>query len=72
MTALTDKKIILAVTGSIAAYKAAFLCRLLIKEGAEVKIIMTASAADLIGPLTLATLSKNPVTVGLHDSHKQN
>jgi len=72
MTALTDKKIILAVTGSIAAYKAAFLCRLLIKEGAEVKIIMTASAADLIGPLTLATLSKNPVTVGLHDSHSWN
>lgn len=72
MTALTDKKIILAVTGSIAAYKAAFLCRLLIKEGAEVKIIMTASAAALIGPLTLATLSKNPVTVGLHDSHSWN
>jgi len=59
--ALTDKKIILGVTGSIAAYKSAVLIRLLVKAGAEVKVIMTASAEDFITPLTLSVLSKNPV-----------
>lgn len=58
---LQGKKILLGVTGSIAAYKAAILTRLLVKAGAEVKIIMTASAKDFITPLTLSTLSKNPV-----------
>ena len=58
---LADKKILLAVCGSIAAYKTAFFVRLLKKEGAEVKVIMTESAKDFITPLTLATLSKNPV-----------
>ncbi|MFN8357129.1 MAG: bifunctional phosphopantothenoylcysteine decarboxylase/phosphopantothenate--cysteine ligase CoaBC [Spirosomataceae bacterium] len=58
---LTDKKILLGVSGSIAAYKAALLVRLLVKEGAEVKVIMTQAAQDFITPLTLATLSKNPV-----------
>ncbi|MEQ9465839.1 MAG: bifunctional phosphopantothenoylcysteine decarboxylase/phosphopantothenate--cysteine ligase CoaBC [Ekhidna sp.] len=58
---LAGKKILLAVCGSIAAYKAAFFVRLLKKEGAEVKVIMTNSAKDFITPLTLATLSKNPV-----------
>lgn len=58
---LANKKILLAVSGSIAAYKTAFFVRLLIKEGAEVKVIMTQSAKDFITPLTLATLSKNPV-----------
>ena len=58
---LKGKKIILAVTGSIAAYKAAFLVRLLIKEGAEVQVLMTSAAAGFITPLTLATLSKKPV-----------
>jgi phosphopantothenoylcysteine decarboxylase/phosphopantothenate--cysteine ligase len=58
---LTGKKIILGVSGSIAAYKAAVLTRLLVKSGAEVKVIMTASAGDFITPLTLSTLSKNPV-----------
>ncbi len=58
---LKNKKIILGVTGSIAAYKAALLVRLLIKEGAEVKVVMTAAAKDFITPLTLATLSKNEV-----------
>lgn len=58
---LEGKKILLGVSGSIAAYKAAFLTRLLVKEGAEVKAIMTPSAHDFITPLTLATLSKNPV-----------
>lgn len=58
---LGGKKIIIGVTGSIAAYKTAILTRLLVKAGAEVKVIMTASAHDFITPLTLATLSKNPV-----------
>ena len=58
---LTNKKILLAVTGSIAAYKAALLVRLLVKEGASVKVLMTESAKDFITPLTLSTLSKNPV-----------
>lgn len=58
---LKDKKIILGVCGSIAAYKTAVLTRLLVKEGAHVKVIMTPSARDFITPLTLSTLSKNPV-----------
>jgi phosphopantothenoylcysteine decarboxylase / phosphopantothenate---cysteine ligase len=58
---LKNKKILLGVSGSIAAYKSALLIRLLIKEGAEVQVIMTDSAKDFITPLTLATLSKNPV-----------
>ncbi len=58
---MEGRKIILGITGSIAAYKAAVLTRLLVKEGAEVKVIMTESAKDFITPLTLATLSKHPV-----------
>ncbi len=64
---LTGKKILLAVTGSIAAYKAAFFVRLLVKSGAEVKVVMTASAKDFISPLTLATLSKHPVEIDYFD-----
>ena len=58
---LRGKKILLGVTGSIAAYKSTFLTRLFIKAGAEVKIILSPSARDFVSPLTLATLSKNPV-----------
>lgn len=58
---LSGKKIIVGVTGSIAAFKSAYLIRSLIKLGAEVKVIMTPSSLDFISPLTLATLSKNPV-----------
>jgi phosphopantothenoylcysteine decarboxylase / phosphopantothenate---cysteine ligase len=61
---LAQKKILLCVSGSIAAYKAALLVRLLVKEQAEVKVILTSSAAQFITPLTLATLSKNPVLTG--------
>jgi phosphopantothenoylcysteine decarboxylase/phosphopantothenate--cysteine ligase len=57
---LLHKKILVGVTGSIAAYKSALLVRLLIKAGAEVQVIMTQSAKDFITPLTLATLSKRP------------
>lgn len=60
MTLLQQKKIILGVSGSIAAYKAAFLTRLLIKEGAEVQVIMTNASKEFITPLTLATLAKRP------------
>ncbi len=60
---LKGKKIILGVTGSIAAYKTAILVRLLIKEQAEVKVIMTRLAREFITPLTLATLSGNRVMV---------
>ncbi len=59
------KKILLAVTGSIAAYKSVLLVRLLIKAGAEVKVVMTPSAQDFITPLTLSTVSKNAVITGL-------
>lgn len=70
---LAGKKIILGVTGSIAAYKSAVLLRLLVKAGAEVRVIMTASAADFITPLTLSVLSKNPVISHLqNDSHTWN
>lgn len=58
---LKNKKILLAVSGSIAAYKTAIIVRLFIKEGAEVKVIMTEAATDFISPLTLSTLSKNSV-----------
>ncbi len=58
---MKGKKIILAVTGSIAAYKAAFLTRLFIKAGAEVQVLMTDAAKYFITPLTLSTLSKKPV-----------
>jgi phosphopantothenoylcysteine decarboxylase/phosphopantothenate--cysteine ligase len=60
---LKGKKILLGVTGSIAAYKAAHLVRLLVKEEAEVKVIMTPAALDFITPLTLSTLSGNPVLI---------
>jgi phosphopantothenoylcysteine decarboxylase/phosphopantothenate--cysteine ligase len=58
---LKGKKIILGVCGGVAAYKAAVLTRLFIKAGAEVKVIMTPSAHAFITPLTLSSLSKNPV-----------
>lgn len=60
---LKGKHIILGITGSIAAYKAAMLCRILVKEGAEVRVIMTPLAKQFITPLTMATLSKHPILV---------
>lgn len=64
---LKGKKILLGITGSIAAYKSIFLVRLLVKAGAEVKVILTPSAKDFVTPLTLSTLSKNPVLIDLFD-----
>ena len=60
---LGGKKILLGITGGIAAYKTTFLVRLLIKAGAEVRVIMTPSAGDFVSPLTLATLSKHKVLI---------
>jgi len=64
---LKAKKIMLGITGSIAAYKAVLLVRELVKAGAEVRVIMTPSAADFVTPLTLSTLSRNPVLTELFD-----
>lgn len=64
---LTGKKILLCVTGSIAAYKSVVLLRLLIKSGAEVKVIMTSGATDFISPLTFSTLSKNKALINLFE-----
>ena len=61
MLALQGKKILLGVSGSIAAYKSPILVRLLIKSGADVKVVLTPSALDFVTPTTLSTLSKNPV-----------
>jgi phosphopantothenoylcysteine decarboxylase / phosphopantothenate---cysteine ligase len=64
---LKGKKILVGITGSIAAYKAIYLVRLLVKGGAEVRVVMTPSAKDFVSTLTLSTLSKNPVLVDLFD-----
>ena len=64
---LQGKKILLGITGSIAAFKSIYLVRALIKSGAEVKVVLTPSAKDFVTPLTLSTLSKNPVLVDLFD-----
>ncbi len=64
---LQGKKILLGISGSIAAYKSIYLVRLLVKAGAEVKVILTPSAKDFVSPLTLSTLSRNPVLVDLFD-----
>ena len=69
---LKDKKILLAVCGSIAAYKAAFLVRLLVKEGAQVRVIMTKAATEFISPLTMATLSKNECVTDYINATKTN
>ena len=66
---LRGKNILIGVCGGIAAYKTAFLTRLLVKEGAHVKIIMTPSSTHFITPLTLSTLSKNPVMIEYFKEH---
>ena len=67
MDILNGKHIVLGVTGSIAAYKAAFLVRLLIKRGAEVQVVMTEAAKEFITPLTLSTLTRKPVVSEFFD-----
>jgi phosphopantothenoylcysteine decarboxylase/phosphopantothenate--cysteine ligase len=72
MGLFTNKKILLGITGSIAAYKSAFLVRLLIKEGAEVKVVMTPSSLSFISSLSLSTLSKNKVFYEISDGDAWN
>lgn len=67
MSVLSGKKVILGVTGGIAAYKTASLVRLFIKAGAQVQVIMTPASVDFVTPLTLSTLSKNPVHINFFD-----
>ena len=72
MSVLNGKNILLGVTGGIAAYKAAFLVRLLVKKGANVKVVMTASAKEFVTPLTLSTLSKNEVFSSFTNEENEN
>jgi phosphopantothenoylcysteine decarboxylase/phosphopantothenate--cysteine ligase len=72
MSVLSGKKILLGISGGIAAYKTTYLTRLFIKSGAEVKIVMTPASKDFVTPLTLSTLSKNPVHSAFYDSENEN
>ncbi len=72
MSVLQGKKVLLGVTAGIAAYKTASLVRLFIKSGAEVQVIMTPASKDFITPLTLSTLSKNPVHSTFYDQEEEN
>jgi phosphopantothenoylcysteine decarboxylase/phosphopantothenate--cysteine ligase len=72
MSVLRAKRILLGVSAGIAAYKVASLVRLFVKSGAEVKVVMTPSAKDFVTPLTLSTLSKNPVHSEFVDSDDEN
>ena len=72
MSILSGKKILLGITGGIAAYKTASLVRLFIKSGASVKVVMTESSKDFITPLTLSTLSKNPVLSSFTNDEDEN
>ena len=72
MSVLSGKKIVLGVSGGIAAYKSASLVRLFIKAGAHVQVIMTPASKDFVTPLTLSTLSKNPVYSSFFNEDEEN
>ena len=72
MSILSGKKVLLGISAGIAAYKTASLVRLLVKQGAEVKVIMTPSSKQFITPLTLSTLSKNHVLSEFTETHDDN
>src|SRR5690606_21165798 len=72
MSVLKGKKILLGISGGIAAYKTASLVRLLVKEGAQVQVVMTPVAKDFVTPLTLSTLSKREVFSAFYDEHDEN
>ena len=72
MSVLSGKKILLGITAGIAAYKTASLVRLFIKAGAEVKVVMTPASKEFITPLTLSTLSKNPVLSSFTNEEDEN
>jgi phosphopantothenoylcysteine synthetase/decarboxylase len=65
--AKSARRVVLGVTGSIAAYKAPLLVRALVKKGAEVRCVLTPNAACFVAPLALATVSKNSVATAMHD-----
>lgn len=72
MSVLSGKNILLGITGGIAAYKTTFLVRLFIKSGADVRVVMTENAREFVTPLTLSTLSKNPVLSSFTDEEDDN
>ena len=72
MSVLSGKNVLLGITGGIAAYKTTYLVRLLIKSGAIVKVVMTPSSKDFVTPLTLSTLSKNPVLSSFTNEEDEN
>lgn len=72
MSVLKGKKILLGVSGGIAAYKTAHLVRLFIKAGAQVQVVMTPASKDFVTPLTLSTLSKNPVYSSFYNDESEN
>lgn len=72
MSLLQDKKILIGVSAGIAAYKSAMLVRAFIKKGAQVKVVMTPAAKDFVTPLTLSTLSKNPVQSTFYEKNNEN
>jgi len=72
MSVLSGKKILLGVTAGIAAYKTSYLVRHFIKAGAAVQVVMTPAAKDFVTPLTLSTLSKNPVHSTFYDKNEEN
>ncbi len=72
MSVLSGKKILLGISGGIAAYKSATLVRLFIKAGAQVQVVMTPASLDFVTPLTLATLSKNPVYSTFYNEEENN
>lgn len=72
MSVLSGKNVLLGVTAGIAAYKTAFLVRLFIKAGAHVQVVMTPASKDFVTPLTLSTLSKNPVHSKFYDKENEN
>lgn len=69
---LKNKKILLGITGSIAAYKSVIITRLLVKAGAEVRVVMTPAAKDFVSPLVLSVLSKNKVNIEWHEQYEWN
>ncbi|MFW2348675.1 MAG: flavoprotein, partial [Wenyingzhuangia sp.] len=72
MSVLSGKKILLGISAGIAAYKAANLVRLFIKSGADVQVVMTPDAKEFVTPLTLSTLSKNPVYSSFYNEEDEN
>ncbi|MCK5678420.1 MAG: phosphopantothenoylcysteine decarboxylase, partial [Flavobacteriaceae bacterium] len=72
MSVLSGKNILIGVTAGIAAYKTTYLVRLFIKAGANVQVVMTPASKDFVTPLTLSTLSKNPVYSAFYDKEDEN